>query len=341
MRISHSFFLVTVGLASILIDPMERTLLGVNSQAELEIEIDKRVTDTILNPSHRVHSQPSWYKWSTLTQEYIPKCLIDESYKGNEKVLVHLSENPIHRAGPTGVFSINEMPDTVIKYHLYCKSDLDYLDAIVLESFFMEKLARAGICPRVHYYSDYMQRIPHHPLIPQLLVGKVKRRKCRRSHQPANIRFMIMDKVGISVGSWARYHNPTFINVMRAGAQMIVLLKKLHSWNVLHGDAHWGNFAFKSGKTGDLVLLDFGRSRIINEAVDYAANGGKIQRFCKNVDNLHIFNSKWEMKSCNPAFRDDVYRAVQIAQWQFTALDSESIYSQWLKRHPHKRNIKK
>jgi len=298
------------------IDAKMQILLGLTCQAELATEINRRVRDASFNPSHLKHSRPSWYKWSTLTQEYIPKSLVEGSFYGNKSTLVHLGSPPIYRAFRTAVFSIRELFGKVIKYYMYCESVDDPLDAIVLESFFMEKLASQGICPHVYYYSDYMTwGLSRYPFIPQLRTGKILQTKCNEEPtKPPNIRYMIMEKVGISVEDWATGYalRRPFIDVMRVGAQMIVLLEKLHDLNILHGDAHWGNFAFKSGMKGDLVIIDFGRSRIINEKLDY---GGKTPKddegFCEGSDWLHVNTGKWEMKSCNPAFRDDVYRAVQ------------------------------
>ncbi len=76
--------------------------------------------------------------------------------RGGDLSPVHLSRPPMYRRDRTGVFSIDELPGKVIKYYLYCESNEDVFDAIVLESFIMEKLADQEICPHVYYYSDYM-----------------------------------------------------------------------------------------------------------------------------------------------------------------------------------------
>ena len=235
-------------------------------------------------------------------------------------VRIHLSD-PLHVTKRTGVFGIVELPQALIKYYAWCKNKYEPNDSIVTEAFFMEKLSPLGLAPKVYYYSDYFGYSSGEQVAnlfepkttafaksnPKILMSHET--KCSKDGSPPVLRFMIMERLGMSVSIYAEKKQRPFLNAMKLGAQMISLLKKLHSYNIVHGDAHWGNFVFKchdvkNPSCGQLVMVDFGRSKLITPTM--TSHG------CESyVKNKHIFASKWEMKGCPCVYRDDVYRAVQ------------------------------
>jgi serine/threonine protein kinase len=101
-----------------------------------------------------------------------------------------------------------------------------------------------------------------------------------------------------------------FDQAIEYGIKMIELLKKLHSKNVIHGDAHLGNFAMRRTDPDELMLIDFGRAQYVGPTE--IASVKTRSDFCTNTVRLHPFYTKWEIKGCNHAFRDDVYRAVEM-----------------------------
>jgi hypothetical protein len=71
-----------------------------------------------------------------------------------------------------------------------------------------------------------------------------------------------------------------------------------------------GNFATHIGNSNELMLIDFGRAKYVSEKDIKAAT--KDGNFCTYEEHFHPFLGKWEMISCKPAFRDDVYRAIAM-----------------------------
>jgi hypothetical protein len=236
-------------------------------------------------------------------QENIANGIITPISHGD--VTIHLVMPPIYKAGHTGVYNIVDHPTKVIKYHAYCLHiDTDPFDATVVEAYFMKRLAEADLTLNVDYYSGYVSERGTLTEADR----KIKDVSCPWGVTP-HIRYMIMDKVGpslltyMSTGGRARI---PFLEAMKLGKQMIELMKKLHNLNIIHGDAHMGNFAFKTDDpSSGLILIDFGRAKIVDE-VPPASMPSSACRM------LHPFAALWEMDGCKVSFRDDVYRAVQM-----------------------------
>jgi hypothetical protein len=111
---------------------------------------------------------------------------------------------------------------------------------------------------------------------------------------------------------------------------MIELIKKLHSFNVIHGDAHLGNFATRLRNPDELMFIDFGRAKYVGaQDIEKAKNNGG--KFRSNKEFFHPFIGKWERQDCKPAFRDDVYRAVATT----AIIIHGSAHIKYLKVLPH------
>jgi len=268
-------------------------------------------------PAVHHESVPDRELWS-MYQESIPAWLFDDTKTSGYEIL-NLNPEPLMRSKGTGVYLINELPTNVIKYYKYCQSDLEPVDAIVNEAFFMSYIERLEIvppiAPRFYYYSGYTDE----PYIDSES-SKIKVAAC--SPYPGgepripHIRYLIMEEVGESVERimfelpQERY---AIDRALSLGIKMIRLLKQLHSLNIVHGDIHLGNFAFHYSNPRDILFLDFGRARFVGPD-DIRSNpcpdGNRVQ--------YHFLESKWEMIGCTPTFRDDVYRAVKMigyAMW--------------------------
>jgi hypothetical protein len=221
-------------------------------------------------------------------------------------VTIHLSDT-LYYFDKTAVYGIAELPDAVIKYFAWCWDEKEPNDSIVTEAFFMEKLARLQLAPRVYYYSDYLgYDIGFKRYIGEFdgRWAKLQSTRCPRYGYPA-VRYMIMERVGDSLIQYMneniRKKTMTLLNAVKLGAQMVGFLRKLHSLNIVHGDAHLGNYVRKSN--GKLLMIDFARSKLSETLVEDVCTAGRRQRY---------YNfSWWEMLNCKTAFRDDVYRAIQ------------------------------
>jgi serine/threonine protein kinase len=135
-----------------------------------------------------------------------------------------------------------------------------------------------------------------------------------------------MDEVGDAIEEYMFKIKPTyrfsFLPAIKLGGQMIELVKKLHSFNIVHGDVHLGNFAFRSPDSfTDIIFLDFGRAHFVGPKdveKDLPKQTGSVD-FCEERKRIyHFLASKWEMMGCKPTYRDDVYRAVKMmgfAMW--------------------------
>jgi hypothetical protein len=322
-----------------------RELLGVVSNEELNTLLNRRISDPIdaTNPAHVVHSELSGSLWGSET-EYIPVEVFEAAggdlyptvkvgcFGGfckrpripltptDGKIMIHLL-SPLHKATRTGVYPIRELPRAVIKYFAWCRDETEPIDPIVIEGFFMEKLSRLNIAPKVFYYSDYFGYSTPPSHLPRQLVTNSSFEKtrvlydgdCRKvlAGPHPSVRYMIMERLGDSLAEYGMSKQRSFLNAMKLGGQMVSLMKKLHSHNIVHGDAHYGNFVFRCNDVrnpacGDVVIIDFGRTKLLTVTGSSSVPNGCYD----HVVFYHPFASKWEMKGCTTAFRDDVYRVV-------------------------------
>lgn len=97
-----------------------------------------------------------------------------------------------------------------------------------------------------------------------------------------------------------------FVEAIKVGGQMVMLLEKLHALNYIHGDAHYGNFCVHHDK---VVLIDFGRARIIDART--LREGPKLMNAFEQRIWYSIYLTPWEMQRYTASFRDDVYRVLQ------------------------------
>jgi serine/threonine protein kinase len=240
--------------------------------------------------------------------ELIPDGILSAE-SGHDEIIQLDVEVPIYKQSHTGVYNIVFHPKKVIKYHAYCFDEkTNPYDATVVEAYFMNRLARdaPGITLNVVLYSGYVSS-------PGLLPSeqrKIRDVTCEGGILP-HIRYMIMDKVGISLYAYMRSRGLgriDFLEAMTLGKEMIQLLKRLHHFNIIHGDAHIGNFAFKTDDVPNsgLILIDFGRADFVDDET-----AGKDPQLPDCI-RLRAFAAVWEINGCKVSFRSDVYKAVQM-----------------------------
>jgi hypothetical protein len=221
-----------------------------------------------------------------------------------------IDPKPVYLSSWTGVFSFSRHKSknrpVLIKYHIDCPGEIfDPVNSVILESFFMEKLAPVGLSPPVYYYSESVSEMPSGGNSEgfKKIDGNLE---CLSKGAPS-LRYVVTEFAGNSMNDFVAPHGGrpvlSFIDIMKLGAKMMEYLEILHSYSVIHGDAHIHNWVSLRGR---ISMIDFGRSRIIFK--------NEIQKVepCHTVDPLHhLWTTKWELLGCTrQSFRDDVYNAL-------------------------------
>jgi serine/threonine protein kinase len=190
-----------------------------------------------------------------------------------------------------------------IKYHAHCPSD-GPVDSILIEMYFLQLLATE--LPDVSHTPLYMSSGHEFVFSSRLKsprIGTVcPNWSAGRFVRPV-VRFMVTQRVGQSIHEVL--HRSTRLglgNVVEMGIRMFQLIRMIHSKELIHGDVHVGNFAFRNSSSDSpesLILIDFGRSRI--------APGGVFE--LRTELRCHRFLSPWEMtERTPPSYRDDAFR---------------------------------
>ena len=230
----------------------------------------------------------------------------------SQQFLAKLNPNPIYLVGGSGVFEITSVPLStskkfVLKYRLECEdwANLHYPNSVVQEAWFMSQLSPKGFTTPVVYYSDPALNVRTD--VPVSGIVKLKKISCDATHggKPI-IRYMISERMGIDLHDFLyskskRQRGLSFQDKIKIGGQMIMYLERLHALNIVHGDAHTGNWIIDKGV---VKMIDFGRSKIITES-ELDANKCRVRS-----TSSHLWNTKWEMRSCPYSYRDDVIQAV-------------------------------
>jgi hypothetical protein len=204
-----------------IVPPLDR----INSQSDIETVL-KMVYDKHVNvlPPDRVF-------WDSIIEK-IPQGIFDSP-------IITMFGRPIYKQGRTAVYNIYNHNDYVIKYYTYCYNSMDPFDPVVTEATFMKFLEPLNICPKVLHISG-TTTVGND-------MGKVQQTTCDKDDGSGQydgpIRYMIMEKVGIDlydlmIGS--PNNRIPFREAIQYGIKMMELIQKLHSKNIIHGDAHLG-----------------------------------------------------------------------------------------------------
>lgn len=219
--------------------------------------------------------------------------------------------------------------DSVIKYGLFCPSSDDPIEPLLVEAFFLEYIARVipgvRVSNRVMFFSRGSTVID---LKKQLFFprgkGKldIRRNECDNSSAVPIVRYLITERVGSSLLDFFRsFRNSTERSIFRyaleIGIKVFDLLETIHTHNIVHGDIHGGNIAWDKSHPGDrLLLIDFGRARIINPVVDAKSVPPMYDwRRSTNAADYpfcHGYFTPWTMFGIQTSFRDDAFRALMM-----------------------------
>jgi serine/threonine protein kinase len=255
------------------VDPLHNLKLSsIKSQKDIDnvlVQV-KDAYDHMIPPNSK-----SWLN----EKEYVPPGIL-------ETVNISMLYPAIYISKKTAVYNIKDDTKHVIKYYTFCQDDVDTFDPVVTEATFMKLLEGLDICPKIFHISGPL--ILDDPNFRNKYYGKVSQTTCDnydgKGEYDGPIRYMIIEKVGPSLHQMMKEKGRIpFRQAIEYGIQMIGLLKILHSKNIIHGDAHIGNFATRLNKPNELMLIDFGRAKYIDIEVINSAKDG-IKDFCKNQD---------------------------------------------------------
>ena len=225
--------------------------------------------------------------------------------------MANLHPKAIYVHGQTGVFELSgggfSSPiKFVIKYRLECEDlgNLRVPNSVIQEAWFMSQLADKGLTTPVLYFSDPV--LNPRP-VPTTGMKKLEKTSCSgsRGEKPI-IRYLISEKTGNDLHDFMfnrkRVRGVSFTDRIKIAGQMIMYLERLHGLNVVHGDAHTGNWIIEKGT---VQMIDFGRSKILTDPSELDP------KECHSTStSSSIWDTKWEMRGCPYSFRDDVIEAV-------------------------------
>jgi hypothetical protein len=242
----------------------------------------------------RVHPCEKWWSGSERVPPYIHP---------SRKVPLG---DPLGSSLYSRVYSVPGTP-WAIKYHAYCPDRLDPHEPTLVEAYFLKVLSQwqPQVSNRLIYFSRSFTPWTRSDLkYPNFGL------KCPGlpSVRPV-VRFIITERVGrsikeILISSTTLF---SFREAISCGIRLFQLLKTIHERNLVHGDIHPGNVAFRSDAEthNELVLIDFGRARVVD--VGEAVGETRSQPFC------HYYLSPWEaLYLGRPTYRDDAFRAILV-----------------------------
>lgn len=239
---------------------------------------------------------PSNLLWETSTEE-VPVYIHPDG-------VIELSLPDIGSSEHSIVYRIGNREDWAIKYHSACYGLILRSDPTLQEAYFLQLLNK--IIPHVTHKFIYMSGpfIPTKPskfkqVSPDIQCGKDPERR------PPTVRYLITERVGDSLWGYLDDTDNGRIPFMRAielGIDILRLIRDIHSINIVHGDVHPGNIAFRNDR--DILLIDFGRSRI---------GPSDIPELAPTII-CHRHLSPWQSlrSQALSSFRDDIFRVYLI-----------------------------
>ncbi len=213
-----------------------------------------------------------------------------------------------------GVYVIDD-GSYVIKYHRFCPSELEPIDSLLVEWFFLNDLDKTAFIPAITHKAIYLSasvvKDQTWPFVGKIL--KSDENKCDDGSLP-KIRFMISERTGISVTDYLvkKGGRLDIVTAAKMGVQMIRLLQRIHETkHYIHGDVHGGNFAVSPQYPYQLILIDFGRARLVDEYM-FPDGENTFMFDTRDAVQCHILWSQWQSRGRLGSFRDDVYRALTL-----------------------------
>jgi serine/threonine protein kinase len=193
----------------------------------------------------------------------------------------------------------------------------DVLSPLVQEYVFRKIINDEDISPKVSYLSPAV-RPADLPLQLARFRGQSLDKFFREcSHLGSSVRFLVQERAGISLASFARYnvqyHSPRFAQgLIRIGREILDKLEVLHSLGIVHGDIHAGNIVHKTpaqdiGEMSiDFRLINFQHAMFFPAYFNRPKNG-------KDYSNFRTrYLSLWQLSGERIGPRDDILRLIYV-----------------------------
>ncbi len=264
-------------------------------------------------PQHG-HLYPSMSLWKFTFSEHVPAGTfgsVGSPSDADTRWVVPLGE-VLGRSSNSTVYQV-KLPRAekawAIKYYAFCSSDDGSHaaeDSIARETLTLQLLNRLEpeVAPEHLLTSDAIR------ILPEAGKGKLfyEPPPCASRDFPL-VRYMIMERVSSTLFKLLDHHGQIPFPIATAMTlQVVRLLRKMHAHNIVHGDIHVANVAIRNRGPKQLVLIDFGLSRHgeLVESSAYSPPQPERRLWC------HGFISSWESLGWLSAFRDDIFRAIQM-----------------------------
>jgi serine/threonine protein kinase len=197
------------------------------------------------------------------------------------------------------VFSLRDHAGAAIKYQSDCEESMP-MHPLTREFWMLKKLEPLRISPEAYVLSQGV--VPEKPYGAKTETMEKMEGECNsKSSKAAKFRYLIMQKVGKSLSEYAKTRRP-LDDALFQGTQMVRLLETLHSQGVVHGDIFPRNVCFRSDRSEELVLIDFGRAMLVKNTPTVA----------RDYRVMHPLLTHWEMMGFRSSFRDDLFRVLQV-----------------------------
>jgi serine/threonine protein kinase len=282
--------------------------------AEALDEVQLLITESAMLPE--IHAR----RWNALS-ESLP-------VTDSDRHTVPRNLRPFWKKDQTGIYEVIERPPhenrptRVIVYRGYCHSRRHPLNTSVIDYWFLLHLKETGLVPEVFALSgplraDYLATLrgdpPGHLDQAKLnrVGGKINWMPC--SHSVPEVRYILMERVpGKSIADMVQVDGvmvqQPLVTALKYTIAMLEFIENIHNHNVVHGDAHFGNFIVDPSTGQVLKMIDFERAAIYNESEII-----RIEQPCVYGDFSRQFYrglwmSPWESRGCAKSFRDDIHR---------------------------------
>lgn len=214
----------------------------------------------------------------------------------------------------------------VVKYTSDCSDRLMGMlttHPLVWEYTVQAALNSTGISPEVYYlspagqYSFYLPNEASSRSTPNFV--QKRSRDCERVQ--SEVRFLVMQQVGVSVSTylqWVKSNNITGFaaSVLKVSIKVVRLLKRLHTLGIVHGDIHSGNIAFRE-IADDMASIDLDNAELV--LIDFAF----AKFFPGNRESppwTHVRHpglrpsllSPWQLQHLPAAPKDDIFRLLEM-----------------------------
>ena len=236
----------------------------------------------------------------------------------------------------------------IVKYLCDC-AGREWIHPLLRDEYFSNKMHALGLAPKVHYVSPARKLTFSRPTSKtRFRMHIVKASACARESR-SSVRFMVRDAVPQTVSDLAaRYASMDHIQripihlAMSIASKTIRGLERMHDAGIIHGEIHAGSVVLmaESAGTFDVGFFDFGEAKTAEEMMTRPIQGGEEEgmRYAdwlyipytpRGVDYaklqtpppadseglryLNSYMSPFELQGFEPSFRDDVFRAVQMA----------------------------